>query len=124
MILYITNQYLSVLFYSLLALIISVLIMSFVSLLTWRSSVSINKDKSSAYECGFNPFAESRYKFEVKFYLVSLLFIIFDVEIIYLFPWSVIITIMPIFQVVILVFFLLILFIGLIYEIRKKALEF
>lgn len=124
MILYITNQYLSVLFYSFLALMISVLIMFLVSLLMWRSSVSINKEKLSAYECGFNPFAEARYKFEVKFYLVSLLFIIFDVEIIYLFPWSVVITIMPVPQVIVLVCFLMILFIGLIYEIRKKALEF
>jgi NADH-quinone oxidoreductase subunit A len=123
MLIYGNNNY-PVLYYSLLVLIISVSILIIVLLLTWRTNVRIDKDKASAYECGFNPFAESRYKFEVKFYLVSLLFIIFDVEIIYLFPWSIIVTMMPAFQIAMVIFFLLILALGLFYEIKLKAIEF
>ena len=123
MLIYGNNNY-PILDYSLLVLIISVSILSIVLLLTWRTNIRIDKNKSSAYECGFNPFSESRYRFEVKYYLVSLLFIIFDVEIIYLFPWSVIITMMPVLQMVSVIFFLVVLALGLFYEIKLKAIEF
>lgn len=53
------------------------------------SSRSIDKEKISAYECGFNPFEDARNQFDVRFYLVAILFIIFDLEVSFLFPWAV-----------------------------------
>ena len=77
------------------------------------------KEKISSYECGFEPFDTSRSKFEIKFYLVAILFIIFDLEVAYLFPFCVIFN--PINFVVI--FFLLVLTIGFVYEYVKGALD-
>ncbi len=77
------------------------------------------KEKISGYECGFEPFETARSKFEVKFYLVSILFIIFDLEVIYLFPW---ILILNPFNILI-IFFLVVLIIGFIYEWCKGALD-
>ncbi len=77
------------------------------------------KEKISGYECGFEPFETARSKFEVKFYLVSILFIIFDLEVIYLFPW---ILILNPFNILI-IFFLIVLIIGFIYEWYKGALD-
>ena len=53
------------------------------------SSRSMDKEKVSAYECGFNPFEDARNQFDVRFYLVAILFIIFDLEVSFLFPWAV-----------------------------------
>jgi NADH:ubiquinone oxidoreductase subunit 3 (subunit A) len=53
------------------------------------SSRSIDKEKISAYECGFNPFEDARNQFDVRFYLVAILFIIFDLEVSFLFPWAI-----------------------------------
>lgn len=77
------------------------------------------KEKISGYECGFEPFETARSKFEVKFYLVSILFIIFDLEVIFLFPW---ILILNPFNVLI-IFFLIVLIIGFVYEWCKGALD-
>jgi NADH-quinone oxidoreductase subunit A len=81
-------------------------------------------EKTSAYECGFTPFAESRHQFSVKFYLVSLIFLIFDLEIIYLFPFAKNLPYLGINAFIINIFFILILGLGVFYEIRKKAIEF
>lgn len=80
-------------------------------------------EKLSVYECGFDPFGDSRQKFEVKFFLVGILFIIFDLEISFLFPWSVIISELPIISYWTIFVFLVILTIGLIYEWMKGGLE-
>lgn len=80
-------------------------------------------EKLSAYECGFDPFDDSRNQFDVRFYLVAILFIIFDLEIAFLFPFVVYLsdqTYMSIFSVL---FFLTILTIGFVYEWKKDALE-
>jgi NADH:ubiquinone oxidoreductase subunit 3 (subunit A) len=73
-------------------------------------------EKLSAYECGFYPFEDARNTFDVKFYLVAILFIIFDLEVIYLFPWAVVIDKIEFFGLFSMFFFLLILTIGFIYE--------
>ncbi|HIH2763357.1 MAG TPA: NADH-quinone oxidoreductase subunit A [Candidatus Azoamicus sp.] len=82
-----------------------------------------NKEKLSQYECGFEPFDDSRMKFNVKFYFVGILFIIFDLEIAYLYPWAVCIEFIDISGFVAMGIFLLILTIGFIYEWKKGALE-
>ena len=66
-------------------------------------------EKISSYECGFDPFSEVRIKFNVKFYLVSILFIIFDIEIIFLFPWALLLNNLGFLGLGVILFFLLIL---------------
>ena len=75
-----------------------------------------NKEKLSSYECGFNPFEDTRVEFDVKFYLIAILFIIFDLEISFLFPFIVCFDQIGIFSLKIMYFFLLILTFGFIYE--------
>ena len=80
-------------------------------------------EKLSAYECGFNAFDDARMKFDVRFYLVSLLFIIFDLEVAFLFPWAVAFKEVGAFSFWAMMVFLGILTVGFIYEWRKGALE-
>ena len=80
-------------------------------------------EKVSAYECGFEAFDDARMKFDVRFYLVSLLFIIFDLEIAFLFPWAVAFRQVGAFGFWAMMVFLGVLTIGFIYEWRKGALE-
>jgi NADH-quinone oxidoreductase subunit A len=80
-------------------------------------------EKVSAYECGFDAFDDARMKFDVRFYLVSLLFIIFDLEIAFLFPWAVAFKEVGAFGFWAIMVFLAVLTVGFIYEWRKGALE-
>ena len=80
-------------------------------------------EKLSAYECGFNAFGDSRMKFDVRFYLVSILFIIFDLEVAFLFPWAVSLGEIGAFGFWSMVIFLAVLTVGFAYEWRKGALE-
>jgi NADH-quinone oxidoreductase subunit A len=79
--------------------------------------------KLSAYECGFEPFEDSRIKFDVRYYLVAILFIIFDLEIAFLFPWAVSLDTVGVFGVLAMGVFLAVLVVGFIYEWKKGALE-
>ena len=80
-------------------------------------------EKTSAYECGFNAFDDARMKFDVRFYLVAILFIIFDLEVAFLFPWAVSLGAIGIFGFWSMVLFLAVLTIGFVYEWRRGALE-
>jgi NADH-quinone oxidoreductase subunit A len=84
-------------------------------------------EKNSAYECGFNAFDDARMKFDVRFYLVSILFIIFDLEVAFLFPWAVSLMKLPhpaqVFSFWSMVSFLTVLTVGFVYEWKKGALE-
>jgi NADH-quinone oxidoreductase subunit A len=80
-------------------------------------------EKLSAYECGFNPFDDARMKFDVRFYLVSLLFIIFDLEVAFLFPWAAAFHDIGVFGFWSMILFLAVLTIGFVYEWNKGALE-
>src|SRR3974390_764662 len=80
-------------------------------------------EKLSAYECGFNAFDDARMKFDVRFYLVSLLFIIFDLEVAFLFPWAVAFKDVGLLGFWSMIVFLAILIVGFIYEWQKGALE-
>ena len=82
-----------------------------------------NPAKLSTYECGFIPFSDVRSKFEIHFYLVAILFIIFDLEILFLFPWVVVFFQIDVFGYFTMVVFLLILFVGFFYEWKKGALD-
>ena len=80
-------------------------------------------EKLSAYECGFEPFNDSRMEFDVRFYLVAILFIIFDLEIAFLFPWAISLGKIGLYGFVSMMIFLFILTIGFIYEWKKGALD-
>jgi len=82
-----------------------------------------DSEKLSAYECGFAAFDDARMKFDVRFYLVAILFIIFDLEVAFLFPWAVVFTKIGWFGFWSVMVFLGVLTIGFIYEWRKGALE-
>jgi NADH-quinone oxidoreductase subunit A len=80
-------------------------------------------EKMSAYECGFNAFDDARMKFDVRYYLVAILFIIFDLEVAFLFPWAVSFGSLGWFGYFSMMIFLAVLTVGFIYEWRKGALE-
>ncbi len=79
--------------------------------------------KRSPYECGFEAFEDSRMKFDVRYYLVAILFIVFDLEIAFLFPWAVALGKLGMFGLVAMGIFLAVLVVGFIYEWKKGALE-
>ena len=80
-------------------------------------------EKTSAYECGFEAFSDSRMKFDVRYYLVAILFIVFDLEIAFLFPWAVALDTVGRVGLVAMGIFLAILVVGFVYEWKKGALE-
>ena len=80
-------------------------------------------EKNSPYECGFEAFEDARMKFNVRYYLVAILFILFDLEIAFLFPWAVVLPDIGLFGFVAMLVFLFVLVIGFIYEWKKGALE-
>ena len=80
-------------------------------------------EKLSAYECGFNAFDDARMKFDVRFYLVAILFIIFDLEVAFLFPWAITLGKTGVFAFWSMMVFLGVLTVGFIYEWKKGALE-
>ena len=84
---------------------------------------SSDPEKLSAYECGFNAFGDACMKFDIRYYLVSILFIIFDLEVAFLFPWAITLSATGVFAFWSMVVFLGVLTIGFIYEWKKGALE-
>ena len=82
-----------------------------------------NDEKLSPYECGFEPFEDARMQFDVRYYLVAILFILFDLEIAFLFPWAVVLEEIGMFGFVAMLIFLAILVVGFVYEWKKGALE-
>lgn len=113
-------EYLPILLFIGLACVIS-FVMIGGSLLAGRQKP--DAEKNSAYECGFEAFADARNKFDVRFYLVCLLFIIFDLEIAFLFPWAISLKEIGVFGFWSMMSFLGILTVGFIYEWKKGALE-
>ena len=87
------------------------------------SRVPKDAEKLSAYECGFEAFEDTRMKFDVRYYLVAILFIVFDLEIAFLFPWAVSLDSIGGFGLIAMGIFLAILVVGFIYEWKKGALE-
>jgi NADH-quinone oxidoreductase subunit A len=82
-----------------------------------------DSEKNSPFECGFEAFEDTRMRFDVRYYLVAILFILFDLEIAFLFPWAVVLDTIGVFGFVAMLIFLAILVIGFIYEWKKGALE-
>ena len=87
------------------------------------STQKADPEKLSAYECGFDPFDDARSRFDIRFYLVAILFLIFDLEVTFLFPWAVSLSDVDFFGFWTMMIFLLVLTLGFIYEWKKGALE-
>ena len=87
------------------------------------STQKADPEKLSAYECGFDPFDDARGRFDIRFYLVAILFIIFDLEVSYLFPWAMVLRQLNLFGFWTMIVFLLILTVGFVYEWQKGALD-
>jgi NADH-quinone oxidoreductase subunit A len=82
-----------------------------------------DSEKLSPYECGFEAFEDARMKFDVRYYLIAILFILFDLEIAFLFPWAIVLREIGLFGLLSMVVFLAILVVGFVYEWKKGALE-
>lgn len=113
-------DYLPVVFFLILGAVISTLFIVGSALLAPSNP---DPEKNSAYECGFNAFDDARMKFDIRFYLVAILFIIFDLEVAFLFPWAVSLGTIGLLGFWSMVAFLGVLTIGFIYEWRSGALE-
>jgi len=113
-------EYLPILIFLFLALGIAIIIpLASLIIVPQKPDVA----KLSAYECGFDAFEDARTKFDVRFYLVAILFIIFDLEVAFLFPWAITLGQIGLFGFWSMVIFLGVLTVGFIYEWRKGALE-
>jgi len=114
------EQYFPILLFIIVGLGLGVILLSVGSLLAPNRP---NPEKLSPYECGFEAFEDARMKFDVRYYLVAILFILFDLEIAFLFPWAVVLQDIGLEGFIAMMIFLLILIVGFAYEWKKGALE-
>ena len=118
------QNYVPVVVFFIIAVLLAGLIIFSARIVSWFTKVKVDDDqKLSPYECGFEQFEEPRSRFDVKFYLVAMLFIIFDLEVAFLFPWSVVLHKIGWYGFVAMGLFLLVLVVGFVYEWKKGALE-
>lgn len=114
------KNYLPIVIFLGLAVVVAIVAMAIPALLAvYKPDI----EKNSPYECGFEPFQDSRREFDVRFYLVAILFVIFDLEISFLFPWAITLSKIGAIGFWSMMFFLGILTIGFVYEWKKGALE-
>ena len=114
------NEYFTIVLFLIISLILSC---GFIVLNYVFAPKKPDPEKLSPYECGFEPFADSRMEFDIRFYLVAILFIIFDLEIAFLFPWAISLGKIGLFGFFSMMIFLGILTVGFIYEWKKGALD-
>lgn len=114
------EQYLPILLFIILGVLFGLVPITLSAVLGPRNPTP---SKLSPYECGFAPFENARIKFDVRFYLIAILFIIFDLEIVFLFPWAVTLDKIGETGFIAMAVFLTLLIVGFIYEWRKGALE-
>ena len=113
-------EYLGIFLYFIIATLLAIVLLGISFVLATRKP---DPEKVSAYECGFDPFDDARSRFDVQFYLVAFLFIIFDLEVTFLFPWALVLNKVSLFGFWSMMVFLLVLTIGFVYEWRKGALD-
>lgn len=116
----VSSQYFPIIFFLLLGAILGSVLVVAGRLL---GSHKPDAQKNSPYECGFEAFEDARMKFDVRYYLIAIIFILFDLEIAFLFPWALVYKMLGVYGFVIMSVFLLILIVGFIYVWKKGALE-
>jgi len=117
---YWSEQYLYIFYYMVVSLILC-FVLFFVAFILSPKEVTF--EKSSSYECGFEPFGDGHSVFNVQFFIVGILFMIFDLELAFLFPWVLSVGNLNFFGFFVMIFFLVLLTVGLIYEWQKGALD-
>lgn len=117
-------------FFDYLLLCVWILTLTFLLFILFLVSMCIrtslndnNYEKASIYECGFDPFTDVRQKFDIKYYLVAILFLIFDLEFLYLIPWLLVLPNANGLQIIVMIWFLFILVLGFFYEWKSGALD-
>ncbi len=116
----IANQYFPIILFMLLALILGGVLVIAGRVLGRHNPDS---EKNSPYECGFEAFEDARIKFDVRYYLIAIIFILFDLEIAFLFPWALVFKSLGLYGFIVMTIFLIILIAGFIYIWKKGALE-
>ena len=114
------KEYLPILMFLLIAIAFSGGTILISSLIVPRRS---NRVKMSSYECGVEPVGDARARFSIKFYLVAVLFILFDIEAVFLYPWAVAFRQLGLYGLIEMILFIVILFVGYVYVLKKRALE-
>ena len=114
------EQYFPVLMFILFGMLVGAVLLGVGKLLSPNRP---DADKLSPYECGFEAFEDARMKFDVRYYLVAILFILFDLEIAFLFPWAVVLPQIGFFGFAAMMVFLAVLVVGVLYEWKKGALD-
>ncbi len=117
---YLANEYLPIIIFIVIALVMGVMPLVMTMMLAEQKP---DAEKLSAYECGFEAFEDSRMQFDVRFYLIAILFVIFDLESAFLFPWAIVLDKIGFFGFIEMVLFLVILLVGYIYAWKKGALQ-
>ena len=117
---YLANEYAPIFIFNLIALAMGMLPLV---LTVFVAPQRPNAEKLSPYECGFEAFEDARMQFDVRFYLLAILFVIFDLETAFLFPWAVVLKDIGIFGFVEMMLFLVVLLVGYIYAWKKGALQ-
>ena len=110
----------SIFFFGILSILLSLVIIILAFYIAVRKP---DQEKLSSYECGFEPFEDARNKFDVRFYIIAILFIVFDIEVIFLYPWVMSLSSIGNSGFWSMIIFLILLIIGFIYEVIKGALE-
>ena len=113
-------EYLPIAIFLGIAILVSAIVMIIPKILAKETP---QKDKLSGYECGFEPFGDARGKFDIRFYLVAILFIIFDLEVAFLIPWAINLKSIGLYGFWSMMVFLLVLTVGFVYEWQKGALD-
>lgn len=119
---YFTQELFSIGIFSIASFVLAIVLLLVVYIISFTSKVEI--EKSSAYECGFQPFSETSYPFEVQFAIIAIMFLLFDIEVLYLFPLALSLFSLTVFQMVYLAIFFAILSLGIIFEITRNILKF
>jgi NADH-quinone oxidoreductase subunit A len=114
------REYVPVLIFTAAAISFAVITIAASSLIVPRR---MNATKLSPYECGVEPVGSARARFEIKFYLVAVLFILFDIEAVFLYPWAVAFRRLGLYGLIEMALFILVLLVGYVYLLKKRALE-
>lgn len=116
------NELLKVSYFIVMSFGLALILLGAVYIISFTSKIDF--EKSSAYECGFQPFSESTFPFEVQFALIAILFLLFDIEILYLYPLCTSILEFNGFEILYLICFFIIVTVGLVYEISRHIVHF
>lgn len=115
-------EYRNIFVFIICSFVLATILLAAVYILSFTSKVDL--EKSSAYECGFQPFSETSYPFEVQFAVIAIMFLLFDIEVLYLFPLVQSLYSLYSLDLIIILGFYFLLLIGLLYEISRKVLNF